>query len=280
MSRQNPDGGWSYIRGVSWTEPTVYAVLSLTAAGERAAAGRGLEWLRRRQLSDGGWAPQAAIDDSCWVTALAALIPPEQLGKEAHGRAIAWLVRAKGEESTTAYRVRQWLLGNTLPKEDDYAGWPWTQDAAAWVAPTSLALLALGAEQGRNPRKDVERRIGEGRQYLLRRMCAGGGWNHGSVRALGYESAPYPETTGLALAALRGTGGREVDASIAVARRFLAGCRTADGYNWLRLGLLAHGALVPGCVPAGKPVFRTVIENAVDVLATQAESGRNAFWAV
>src|SRR5947207_15969319 len=80
LSKQNRDGGWPYVRGTSWTEPTVYAVLALAAAGEHSAAGRGLNWLRARQLRDGGWPPQAGFDESNWVTALVALLPPELLG--------------------------------------------------------------------------------------------------------------------------------------------------------------------------------------------------------
>ncbi|MBS1857897.1 MAG: terpene cyclase/mutase family protein [Acidobacteria bacterium] len=278
VSRQNRDGGWSYIRGVSWTEPTVYATLALTSGGEATAAGRGLDWLRSQQRPDGGWAPQAGIEESGWVTALVALMPPGQLGTEAHRRAIDWLVRSEGEEFTRVYRIRQWLLGNPAAPGSEFAGWPWTQGAAAWVVPTSLAILALDKEQKRNPRPEILRRIEEGREYLLHRMCAGGGWNHGSVRALGYESSAYPETTGLALAAMRGVRGRQVDESIALARRFLAECRSADACNWLRLGLLAHGELPVGYCPPREVAWRTLIETSVDALVARAERGEDVFW--
>ena len=36
-----------------------------------------------------------------------------------------------------------------------------------------------------------------------------------------------------------------MDRSLGVARRFLTQCRSADAFNWLRLGLLAHGQLSP-----------------------------------
>src|SRR5947209_17373957 len=75
ISKQNPDGGWPYLRGRSWTEPTVYAVLALLAAGETEAARRGLRWITSLERPDGGWAPQAGIDESTWVTALVALLP-------------------------------------------------------------------------------------------------------------------------------------------------------------------------------------------------------------
>src|SRR5690349_23207031 len=103
LSKQNRDGGWPYVRGASWTEPTVYAVLALLAAGEDQAAQRGLDWLRRRQLPDGGWPPQTGFDESNWVTALVALLPPERLGVKAHQRAIHWLMGTTGEESTTVF---------------------------------------------------------------------------------------------------------------------------------------------------------------------------------
>src|SRR5450432_4860544 len=104
LSKQNPDGGWPYVRGVSWTEPTVYAVLALLAAGEIESARRGLTWLRAGELADGGWPPQASVDESTWVTSLVALIPEEHLGAAVHGRAIAWLTSCKGAESSPLYR--------------------------------------------------------------------------------------------------------------------------------------------------------------------------------
>ena len=278
VSRQNPDGGWAYTGGSSWTEPTVYAVLALLAAGEEEASARGLRWLRKRQLPDGGWAPQAGLDDSTWVTSLVALLPHERLGEAAHRQAIRWLLRTEGRETTTGYRLREWLLGASRPPEHEFAGWPWVPDTAAWVGPTSLAILALDKEYRRRPSNEVRARIDEGRQFLLRRMCAEGGWNHGSVRALGYESHPYPETTGMALAALRGVTARQVRLSIDVARRFLRECRSADACNWLRLGLLAHDALPAGYCPPAKIACRTLTETSLDLLVDEAQKGCELFW--
>src|SRR4051794_25782495 len=93
VSKQNRDGGWPYVRGASWTEPTVYAILALLASGQTEAAQRGLGWLRPRQLPDGGWPPQEGFDESTWVTALVALLPGESLGPAAHAHAIEWLWR-------------------------------------------------------------------------------------------------------------------------------------------------------------------------------------------
>src|ERR1039458_6918717 len=90
--KQNRDGGRPYVRGSSWTEPTVYAVLALLAAGETEPAQRGLQWILATGRPDGGWPPQAGVDQSTWVTALVALLPPEQLGARAPARAIAWLL--------------------------------------------------------------------------------------------------------------------------------------------------------------------------------------------
>jgi len=278
VSKQNPDGGWPYVRGTSWTEPSVYAVLALLASGESSAAGRGLDWLRARQLPDGGWPPGSEFDESSWVTALAALLPRERLGPEAHRRAVGWLLRTEGQETSFSYRLRQWLLGNPQLPENDFPGWPWLPGAAAWVGPTSLAILALDREYRREPSAELKKRIDQGRRFLLRRMCLEGGWNHGSVRALGYESRPYPETTGMALAALRGNGGPQAPRAIDAARRFLRECRSADACNWLRLGLLAHGELPTGYVPPADLAYRTLPEISLNVLAVEAQKGRCCFW--
>jgi hypothetical protein len=276
LGKQNRDGGWPYVRGASWTEPTVYAVLALLAAGEQERARRGLAWLRARQLPDGGWPPQPGFDESNWVTALAALVPPEQLGAQPHARAIEWLMRTTGEESTAVFRLRRWLLGQAPPKREP-DGWPWVRGTAAWVVPTSLAVLALDKEYTRNPSPAIRARIAEGRQYLMERMCVNGGWNHGSVRVYGVEGLPYPETTGIALAAIRGIRSTATDRSVAVAQAFLKECRSADAWNWLRVGLMAHNQLPPD---HNQPAlaFRTLMETSLDMLVGETRKGREIFW--
>lgn len=278
LSKQNPDGGWPYVNGVSWTEPTVYAVLATLAAGATGPARRGLNWLRARQLSDGGWPPQASVDESTWVTSLVALIPVEHLGPAIHDQAITWLMSCTGQESTMLYRLQEWLLGNRPAPEQKFPGWPWVPGTAAWVSPTSLAILALDKELRSKPSASIRARIEEGQNFLLKRMCREGGWNHGSVRALGYESVPYPETTGLALAALRGVQAPELSLAIPVAQEFLANCRSADALNWLRLGLMAHGQLPPDFSPTVPMKYRTTPETSLNLLVTEAQQGRGVFW--
>lgn len=278
--KQNPDGGWPYRQGPSWTEPTAYAVLAMLAAGDAAPAGRGIAWLKRMRRPDGGWPVCGAVEESGWTTALAALVPPERLGAEEHRGAVRWLLGTTGEESNWIYRLREYLSGNAPPRDQANPGWPWVPRAAAWVGPTSLALLALQSEQDRagGATKEIEERVVEGRRFLLNRRCHAGGWNHGSVNALGYPADAYPETTGMALAALRGAPAQEVGKALAIAQRFLASCRSADALNWLRLGLSAHGALPAGYRPPAEIQFRTVPELAVDALISNAGQGRNPLW--
>ena len=277
--KQNRDGGWPYLRGSSWTEPTAYAVLALLAAGETEPARRGVSWILAIQRPDGGWPPQAGVDRSTWVTALVALLPPEYLGARAHAGAIAWLLETTGRESTTTYRLREWLLGNPRPPEQEFPGWPWIPDAAAWVAPTSLAVLALDKEYRRRPLPAIRDRIDSGRRFLLARMCHEGGWNYGSAGALGYESRPYPETTGMALAALRGVRSPRTERALTLAQRFLGECRSADALNWLRLGLLAHGQLPAGYCHPLEIADRTLPDTSLGLLVGAAAKGRDFFLA-
>ena len=277
IAKQNPDGGWPYARGASWTEPTAYAVLALLAEGETRAAERGIRWMRLAQRPDGGWPPQLGVDQSTWVSALAALLPAGLLGAAAHEGAIQWLLRTSGEETTLAYRLRQWLLGNSTPPDQEFAGWPWAPGSAAWVGPTALAILALEKEGAVRPSPLIRERIDSGRRFLLSRTCSDGGWNHGSARALGYELPAYPETTGMALLALRGVRSVKIDRALGTAERFLAECRSTDAMNWLRLGLLAHGRLPVAYCRRESPAPRTLPEASLEVLAANAEKGRG-FW--
>ena len=278
LNKQNGDGGWPYLRGGSWTEPTVYATLALLAAGEMEAAGRGLGWIRAAQRADGGWPPQLGVDQSTWVTALVSLLPAELLGDAAYRRAVRWLMGTAGEESSFFYRLRQRLLGIPQPRDQESPGWPWVPGAAAWVGPTSIALLALEKANRRDPSPAFAARIQSGRRFLLNRMCQEGGWNHGSARSLGYDLRPYPETTGMALAALRGVSSPKVDRGLDVAHNFLRVCRSADALNWLRLGLLAHGQLPPDYGPPAEVECRTLPETSLALLVGSKPPGWRLLW--
>ena len=277
VAAQNRDGGWAYVRGASWTEPTVYAILALLAAGETEAAGKGVRWLRSQQLPDGGWPPQTGFDESTWVTALAALVPVDLLGGAAHGRAVEWLMKTSGEETTRTFRLRQWLLGNSSSAVEP-AAWPWVPGTAAWVGPTCISILALTKENRRRPSPAIAGRIADGQAFLLQRECPGGGWNHGSVRVYGHDGLPYPETTGLALIALRGVRSPQTQRGLAVARKFLDQSRSADALNWLRLGLLAHDQLPVGYCRPADVACRTLMENSLDILVAGTPGRPEFLW--
>jgi hypothetical protein len=274
---QNPDGGWPYRQGGSWTEPTVYALLAHQAA--RTAAPRNAEalaWLDAAQRSDGGWTPRHSVDRSTWVTALVALLPAETIGDRRQAQAIEWLLGQGGMDVSPAFRLRAFLRDGELPDSSAANGWPWFPGTAAWVTPTCLGILALKKRYWMRPSTDLRERIDLGRNFLFSRRCADGGWNHGSARALGYNSDSYPETTGQALLALAGTDPAKLEASYRLAQRFLREQRSSGGAAWLRLGLLAHQQL-----PAGAPLFampcRTVPDAALTFLAAAAEQGYNIF---
>lgn len=267
LKKQNPDGGWPYLRGGSWTEPTVYAALALLAAGETAQSQRGLDWIARTQNADGGWASRPGVGESSWVTALAALTPMEHLAAAAHRKAIEWLMSVRGEDTTALYSLRQWLMGRSKSADQSNPGWPWTAGAAAWVGPTAMAVLALDAEYKRHPTTALAERAADGRNFLLAHMCSGGGWNHGATKAWDYPAPPYPETTGMALLALRGAHSPRLEASLSLGRKFLEETHSADAQNWLRLGLSAQDRLPEGYTPPDGIAYRTVPEVALERIA-------------
>jgi hypothetical protein len=278
-ARQNGDGGWAYSRGCSWTEPTVFVLLAQSAIAANAAPDResflrGIQFLSSVARRDGGSSPQRGVEESTWVTALVALLPEGAVSAQQRRLAIDWLKGRTGRESGWRYRLQQRLAG----VKDDYPdGWPWYPGAAAWVIPTSLGILAFESMLRRSDADSAElrSRVQSGRRFLLERMCADGGWNHGTNRALGRDGDSYPETTGLALLALHGDvashmespqqAAAHIEKAKAAARKHLATCRTAEGIAWLRMGLAAHGE--SAAVPVD-PVRRTNMDEALMSLAS------------
>lgn len=275
---RNPDGGWPYRKGGSWTEPTVYALLAHRAGrAELPRAACAFDWLRGAQQPDGGFAPRQSVAQSTWVTALVALLPPALVGARPHARAVAWLLNQSGMEASTVFHLCEFLRDGALPATPELAGWPWFPGTAAWVTPTSLAILALEKCYWDRPSPILRERIEAARAFLLSRRCADGGWNYGAPVALGYRSGAYPETTGQALVALRGVDPSMLQSAFALANRFLQAGQPAAATAWLRLGLLAHRQL-PASDSCAAPPSRTVPDAALSFLATAAEQGNNVFF--
>ncbi len=121
-----------------------------------------------------------------------------------HGRALLH-IRGRGN----VWWVR--LLGRLYPEQKakafdtdlDLTGWPWTRDTSSWVEPTAWAMLALRALGDDLSRHAVDGRLELAEAMMLDRACPDGGWNHGNGRVLGQDLRPYPDTTALALLAMR-----------------------------------------------------------------------------
>jgi hypothetical protein len=270
---QNRDGGWAYGPGrghgqdCSWTEPTVFALLaqSVTQVDRDSFAG-GLRFLNSLQRADGGWSPQPGVLESTWVTAMVALLPEEAVGKARLAGAVDWLKGQTGRESGWVYRIRQRWSGN---KDAFPEGMPWFPGTAAWVIPTSLSILAFARALKRQNDAKLQERINAAQEFLFSHMCADGGWNHGSNRALGRDGESYPETTGVALLALPRAGYvAQLARAKAAAKRHFTTCRTAEGIAWLRMGLAAHGETV---VPQTEPVMRTNLDRALYEIASSGQ---------
>lgn len=273
LAAQNSDGGWAYVRGTSWTEPTAWALLALRAGGhENEGYSRGLRWLRGMQRSDGGWPPYPAVKRSTWCTALGLLVCSDRPEAGDPNTASRWVVTSAPRDSGFMAQLRARLLDQAPARG---AGWSFFPDTAGWVVPTALSILALLKLSRARPDAGLAARIAAGREFLGSRRCADGGWNHGSSKALGYDAGSYPETTGLALLAIGNAGARDLDRSLEAAERHLPRCRSAEGLAWLQLGLRAHGRPVP---LFEEPVCRTVTDHALLALARfTAESGKGVF---
>lgn len=243
LASQNPDGGWPFGTGSSWTEPTALAVLGLRlhdrCAGTRRAA---VSWLERRQNADGGWRPNDVVPVSTWVTSLVILALPNP-GK----------------------RAGDWLAADVFAKNGSS---PWFPGTAGWVIPTSMSILALS----RIDRVSFAPQIEQSRRFLLSRRCRDGGWNHGGSSFRSENAASYPETTGLALLALAGVPPEQLTAAFRLSGVFLKNPGSVEGLSWLQIGLLAQGRSVEDPRSDMRP--RTVRDISLRLLALAARDGR------
>ena len=136
VSRQNRDGGWPYVRGVSWTEPTVYAMLALLAAGEteatrpRVGMGARAAAVGRRMAAAGGVRGKHLGDRTGGVASRGLRWGRPRTTAPSRG-----CCAVKGRNPPRFIACASGCWATAIPPEDEFPGWPWIPGAAAWVGP-------------------------------------------------------------------------------------------------------------------------------------------------
>jgi hypothetical protein len=244
LATQQPDGGFGPSPGrVSRTEATALGALALAGAAGTDATTRALRWLERAQRADGSWPIGADVPEPSWASALAVLALVRLHGDDARAQSGArWLVAQEGRRASWLARlVETYRSERVIDQDPNLRGWPWTSGASSWVEPTAYALLALGSLGEKRPR-GAGSRIDEGERLLYDRMCPGGGWNYGNSVVLDEALEPYPDTTAIALLALRARAEAEANRrSLEVLERLLGEHDSGLALSWSILCLDAYG---------------------------------------
>lgn len=246
LGAQNPDGGWAYHQGSSWTEVSAFALLALAAHRITGRAyDRARVWLLKTQRADGGWAPNPSIDTSTSVTSIAALaLAYTNPDTPALTPGIEWILAQENGEIPLLDRLVFRLLGAAPPKAP--GGSPWFPGTAAWIAPTAMSVLALAwAARTGSPTATYYNRVNlairRAQRYILSRTCKDGGWNHGGSFVRSEAAESYPEMTGMALLALQDCFQLDLRRPLLRAEAFLSHPQSAEGLSWLQLALIRHG---------------------------------------
>ena len=189
-------------------------------------------------------------------------------------------------------------------------GMSWYPGTAAWVAPTAFRAMALrhlvrspvppAASAGqratavdvaaddakatgeRSPgtihpmsARVLSQALNQSQLYLLSRRLADGGWNHGGSHRAGEPIASYPETTSLALLALRDTPREFLGPSLTLAARYQRNPGSLEAAVWLRLAETVFQAGARPWSPCGR--IASIRDLALFILAVTAESEHNVF---
>ena len=168
--------------------------------------------------------------DSGWMTAWAVLALAQSPDTQsAVARGAQWLIATEGLRVMDA--PSRAVIYQRLEIDSTLRGWPWQPGDAAWVHPTALAMLALGALG-----KSNDARIADGQVYLFDRALASGGWNIGNPEMLGKTVPATIQDTAMTLLALHAVGTSPSELHVSSALVFLnnavARAKTAAELAW------------------------------------------------
>jgi len=238
QSAVGDDGGWGYRRGLaSSAEPTSVVCLALTAHNtSEEVISRGLHWLASLQQRNGAVPISAGMSFPWWPTSHAVLawrksgFQNDAVCRDCADRAVRWLLNSRGR----GFRGSPAIYGH----DTKLRAWPWVEGTHSWIEPTACAMLALRASG-----HGSHARTREAVALLLDRAIPGGGWNYGNPRVFQNTLRPFPDTTGMALAALAGEPeSKALREGIDYLKDELPRVRAPLSLSWGLMGLGAHGA--------------------------------------
>ena len=279
LSSQNSDGGWSFKKGSSWVEPTALALLGLQSRSEPPLTGtcdRAVAWLLARQSHSGGWAPNIDVEECTSVTSLATLAllsigTKNESILKAVNSALIWTAGQVYPDGLSLSLVLARIFNQ--PPAHAPGSVAWYPGTAGWITPTALTTLTL-------LRAAKQRHSGEFHQlaslscsYLLNRRCSDNGWNHGGSTTRSEDALSYPETTGLALLALRAASIALPPSAVTLARQFAKNPESMEGLSWIQMALQTPSESISD--PQVMPQSRTNRDFALRLLALSAGEGRN-----
>ena len=221
-------------------EATCLACLALGTATDANAAS--VRFLRKSQLSDGGWPAFQGDSEGAWTTALAlcALTVLNEIS-DASNRALRWLLEARGKEGHWFWRWKFKTADRNVQFDPDEYGWPWVTGSASWVIPTAFSIIAIKQFTACNRSEASEKRIHLGVEMLLDRACVGGGWNSGNSVVYGVPLRPHIEATAIALLALQDERRSEViQRSLAWLDKEVPGVVSVSSLAWCILTLFVY----------------------------------------
>jgi hypothetical protein len=276
LASQNSDGGWPYHKGTSWAEPTALVVLALEPGQTPSvdtALNRGIAWLLEQQRPSGGWTPQPGVKECTSATSIAALAILSR-AKNARAKIDAALTWTAGQVYRNDFSLSLLLAkAFNLPPAHAPGSVPWYPGTAGWITPTSLTVLALSRTSRETHRSDLRDLAAQCCSYLLSRRCADSGWNHGGSKTRSDDAHSYPETTGVALLALRAASVTPPPESVALALRFVAKPESIEGLSWIQMALQSPARPIPD--PQVMPHPRTTRDIALRLLALASAHGSN-----